>query len=154
MFWRLILVLLIGNDHFPLNQNLEFTSLSLVFSKLTIIGIKIISRHHVSMQSLSSLTCQRRKSLSRTSPDVRMSRSGLGDLLLYKHSLSSGSETSLSTTEQHKRSVLEQKISRLHHGCGQKISRSTQDCHLALIKPCSTPHAISLTALVISYLDV
>lgn len=69
------------------------------------------------------LTCQRRKSLRRTSPEVRMSRSGLGELLLYKHSLSNVSETSLSTTEQHKHSLLEQQLpgstfshSLLHYG--------------------------------------
>lgn len=56
------------------------------------------------------LTCQSRKSLRRTSPEVRMSRSGLGELLLYKHSLSSSSETSLSTTGRHKRRSLKQQL--------------------------------------------
>lgn len=40
-------------------------------------------------------TCQSKKSLRRTSPEVLISRSGSGELLVYKHLSSSDSDTSL-----------------------------------------------------------
>lgn len=44
-------------------------------------------------------TCQSRKSLSRTSPEVRIRRSGSGELLVYRHLSSNDSDTSLRETE-------------------------------------------------------
>lgn len=40
-------------------------------------------------------TCQSKKSLRRTSPEVLISRSGSGELLVYRHLSSSDSDTSL-----------------------------------------------------------
>lgn len=117
------------------------------------VGNKSQPRQFLYFRSFHILTCQRRKSLRRTSPEVRMSRSGLGELLLYKHSLSNDSETSLSNTEERKHIYIPfwtVEVDRI----SVRNPVLPLIVYLALIRPCSTPDAISLTALVISYLDV
>lgn len=42
-----------------------------------------------------NFTCQSKKSLNRTSPEVRIRRSGSGELLVYRHLSSNDSDTSL-----------------------------------------------------------
>lgn len=78
------------------------------------------------------LTCQRRKSLRRTSPEVRMSRSGFGELLLYKHSLSNDSETSLWEAEQHNQDPVKDMAPRvsflLNIGCWFVIANACLPC--------------------------
>lgn len=71
-----------------------------MFAIITITIIIIIITITISILILVILTCQRRKSLRRTSPEVRMSRSGWGELLLYKHSFNNDSETSLRHTRE------------------------------------------------------
>lgn len=81
-------------------QNVKYEKLVFATEFIVCDGANSDGRCVRHLRSQLILTCHRRKSLSRTSPEVRMSRSGLGDLLLYKHALSSGSETSLSATER------------------------------------------------------
>lgn len=118
----------------------------------------IITTIMINVLILVILTCQRRKSLRRTSPEVRMSRSGLGELLLYKHSFSNDSETSLGQQEG-KISLKAVRVAlRFRFDFPRRIlnwcSLLAPPVYLAFSRPSSTPHAISLTALVISYLDV
>lgn len=91
-----------------------------------------------------------------------MSRSGLGELLLYKHSFSNDSETSLRHMRGEIRSKEVLQWLALCFNFEFTLAflfvdgavHKHQPVYLAFNRPSSTPHAISLTALVISYLDV
>ena len=58
------------------------------------------TRKEMVVMVITVLTCHRRKSLSLTSPDVLMTRSGGGESPVYRHLSNTSSDTSLEEKQE------------------------------------------------------